>query len=56
MDEVYQKALDGMQDSADGYYFVVELRDAGERIGTCCAFPDGDMGIVFDSFIYERML
>lgn len=47
VDEVYQKALDGMQDSADGYYFVVELRDGGERIGTCCAFPDGD-GKVYD--------
>lgn len=40
VDEVYQKALDGMQDSADGYYFIVELRSSGERIGTCCAFPE----------------
>ena len=40
VDEVFQKALDGMQDSADGYYLIVELRDGGERIGTCCVFPD----------------
>lgn len=47
VDAVYQKALDGMEDSADGYYLVAELRSSGERIGTCCAFPDGD-GKVYD--------
>ena len=40
VDEVYQKALDGLQDSKDGYYLIVELRDGGERIGTCCVFPE----------------
>ena len=44
VDEVYQKALDGMRDSEDGYYLIVELRSGGERIGTCCAFPDKDGG------------
>ena len=39
VDEVYRKALDGLQDSEDGYYLIVELRDGGERVGTCCAFP-----------------
>lgn len=40
VDESYQKALDEMQDCEDGYYFIVELRESGERIGTCCAFPE----------------
>lgn len=40
VDEVYQRALDGLQDSKDGYYLIVELRSSGERIGTCCVFPD----------------
>lgn len=47
VDEAYQKALDGMRDCADGYYLIVELKDTGERIGTCCVFPDGD-GKVYD--------
>ena len=40
VDEVYQRALDGLQDSEDGYYLIVELCSSGERIGTCCVFPD----------------
>lgn len=40
VDEVYRKALDGLQDSKDGYYLIVELRSGGGRIGTCCVFPD----------------
>ena len=47
VDEVYQKALDGLQDSKDGYYHMVELRSSGERIGTCCVFPDKG-GKVYD--------
>ena len=43
VDEVYQKALDGLQDCEDGYYLIVELRSSGERIGTCCVFPDKDV-------------
>lgn len=42
VDEVFQRALDGLQDSRDGYYLIAELRETGERIGTCCAFPDGE--------------
>ncbi|MDE7261012.1 MAG: GNAT family N-acetyltransferase [Oscillospiraceae bacterium] len=40
VDEVFQSALDGLQDSESGYYLVVELRESGERMGTCCAFPE----------------
>ena len=47
VDEVFQRALDGLQDSGDGYYLVVERKDGGERIGTCCAFPD-EAGKVYD--------
>ena len=43
VDEVYQRALDGLQDCKDGYYLIVELRSSGERIGTCCAFPDKEV-------------
>lgn len=42
VDEVFRRALERMQDSENGYYFIVELRDSGERIGTCCAFPEDD--------------
>ncbi len=44
VDAVYQKALDEMEDSALGFYFVIELRATGERIGTCCAFPQDEEG------------
>lgn len=39
-DGEYQKALDGMEDSPEGYYFIVELKTSETPIGTCCAFPD----------------
>lgn len=44
VDVVYQRALDGMEDSALGFYLVIELRATGERIGTCCAFPQDEEG------------
>ena len=47
VDEVFQRALDGLQDSGDGYYLVVERKGGRERIGTCCAFPD-EAGKVYD--------
>ena len=40
VDERFQKALDSLQDSQDGYYLIAELRESGERIGTCCVFPE----------------
>ena len=46
VDERFQAALDGLQDSTNGYYFIVELQESGERIGTCCAFPED--GGVYD--------
>lgn len=40
IDEAYQKALEGLQDSAAGYYLILQAKDACDRIGTFCIFPD----------------
>ena len=40
LDSRFRAALDGLADSPYGYYLVAERKDTGERIGTCCAFPD----------------
>ena len=40
VDEIYQNALDTLEESAYGYYLVMELADTGERIGSACMFPD----------------
>jgi len=42
IDEEFQKAVDGLENSKSGYYFVAELNKTGEPIGSCCAFPDSD--------------
>lgn len=47
VDSVYQKALDALEDSPNGYYLTVLLNDSGEMIGSCCVFPD-DEKEVFD--------
>ena len=47
VDEVYQKALDTLEDSKYGYYLVIELMDTGERIGSACIFP-GENKQVYD--------
>ncbi len=39
VDEAYQKALDTLGESQDGYYLVIELADTKERIGSACMFP-----------------
>lgn len=40
VDAPFQRALDTLQDSPLGYYLTVCLNGTGERIGTCCIFPD----------------
>ena len=40
VDEIYQNALDTLEESAYGYYLVIELAEIGERIGSACMFPD----------------
>lgn len=47
VDEIYQKALDTLSESAYGYNLVIELVVTGERIGSACMFPDKDKQ-VFD--------
>lgn len=42
VDDVYQEAIDTLQDSEDGYYFVVDRIADDQSIGTCCAFPSED--------------
>ena len=39
-DERYLSLFDGMEEDPDGYYLIAELRETGERVGTCCAFPE----------------
>ena len=36
----YTESLDEMEDSSDGYYLVVELKETHKLIGTCCMFPE----------------
>lgn len=42
VDEVYQSAIDTMEDSEDGYYLVIDDNEDGKSIGSCCAFPNED--------------
>lgn len=42
IDEKFQRAVDEMEDSPFGYYFVAEMIETGESVGSCCAFPDYD--------------
>ena len=40
VDAAYQKALEELQDSQEGYYLIAQERNTGARLGTCCLFPD----------------
>ena len=40
VDEKYLLLIDGMVNDPVGYYLIAESRDGGERVGTCCAFPE----------------
>lgn len=42
IDDKFQRAVDNMEDSPLGYYFVAEMIETGELVGSCCAFPDYD--------------
>ncbi|MBR2040995.1 MAG: GNAT family N-acetyltransferase [Oscillospiraceae bacterium] len=39
IDDVFQKAFDGIENCADGFYFIICL-NSGERIGSISTFPD----------------
>ncbi len=45
IDEVFQQAIDQLADSKLGYYFIVEQASSGEKIGSCCAFPNEDQTV-----------
>lgn len=40
--DAYQSILDDLENSEDGYYLVVELRNGGVSIGSTGIFPTGD--------------
>ena len=42
VDAEYLAYFDEMEDDPDGYYLIAERKDTGERIGTCCLFPEDD--------------
>lgn len=42
VNDVYQKALDHLENSTDGYYLVAELQDSGEPVGSAGIFPTGE--------------
>lgn len=39
-DDRYYDALSHMEDNGAGYYLIIQMKDNGERMGTCCMFPD----------------
>ncbi len=41
VNDVYQKVLDDLENSTDGYYLVAELKDSGEPVGSAGIFPTG---------------
>ncbi|MBO4327117.1 MAG: GNAT family N-acetyltransferase [Clostridia bacterium] len=42
IDEKYLTCVDEMEDDPDGYFMTAELKETGERVGTCCAFPENE--------------
>ena len=40
VDDIFQKALDGMENNPKGYYLVIEAKNKQCPIGSCCMFPD----------------
>ena len=40
VDSDFQKALDSLEDSPNGYYLTVVLNSSDEIIGSACIFPD----------------
>lgn len=48
IDEKFQRAVDGLEDDPLVYYFVTELLDTGELVGSCSVFPDNEDNSVFD--------
>ena len=41
-DERYLSLVEAMADEKDGLYLIAQLKGSDTRVGTCCAFPEGD--------------
>ena len=41
VDGKFRRALDSLEDNKDGFYCVAWLKN-GQRLGTCCLFPEED--------------
>lgn len=54
VDDIFQNAVDTLQESADGYYFVIENNVDGKRIGSCCAFPNEDKSVIDIGYCIKR--
>ena len=46
IDEIYQRALETLSDDRSCWYFIAELKETGERIGTCSIMPK-------EEFVYD---
>ena len=42
-DEKYLSLIRAMADEKDGLYLIAQFKDSGIPVGTCCAFPEGDI-------------
>ena len=40
VDEKYLEAIEGLSDYPDGYNMIIELKESGAPVGTCCAYPE----------------
>ena len=40
VDEEYLAAVEGLTDDKYGYNMIVELKETGAPVGTCCAYPE----------------
>ena len=53
-DERYLSLTDKMENEPNGYYLIAELREDGTRVGTCCAFPEGNNYDIGYSIVKEH--
>ena len=40
VDGKYLEAIEGLSDDPDGYNMIIELKESGAPVGTCCAYPE----------------
>lgn len=54
VDEEYRQALEGLQDSTNGYYLISQMKESDELVGTCCIFPDETREIYDIGYCIEK--